>query len=206
MIKFYIVDVETTGLNASLHEVNEVSIIRCEDKVQLTQFIKCEHPERANFDALKITNKTMADLQKGNSKEYVVDKIITFLSEDDLTSAHRCFVAHNASFDRKFLHALFEKVDKELPVNLWLCSMALTKTFYKKAGIKAKANLHAACDNVGVKRFNDCHTSKVDTRNTYLLHRDLVEVKGIDYLPLIKTLPHVIDTLDSELDPDLLDE
>jgi len=205
MIKFYIVDVETNGIRTNYHEVNEISIIRYDDRVQLTEFIKCENPSRSSFDALKITKKTMSDLQRGKSKEEVVDKIIYFLEEDGLTPSHRCFIAHNASFDRRFLHALFDSTNKTLPVNLWLCTMALTKSFYKKAGIKAKANLHDACDNVGVKKIHDSHSSKVDTRNTYLLHKDLVEVKNIDYLPHIKTFPHIVDTLDSELDPDLLD-
>lgn len=56
-LHYYIVDVETTGLSAKIHEVNEISIIRCSDRMQFTQFIRCEHPNTANFDALKVTRK-----------------------------------------------------------------------------------------------------------------------------------------------------
>lgn len=205
---YYIIDTETTGLKSDYHEMTEVSIIRCADRVQLTKFIKCEYPERANFDALAITKKTLADLERGNTKEEVVDMMNKFLYEDGLTPAHRCFVAHNYAFDKKFVHALYEKVGQRCPVDLWLCTMALTKEYVKQNGLgKQKVNLHAACDLVGIKKLSDAHNSKVDSRNTYLLHRQLVDEKKVDYLPLIKTAIHTLTAPadDEGLDVSLLD-
>jgi inhibitor of KinA sporulation pathway (predicted exonuclease) len=96
--------------------------------------------------------------------------------------------------------------------------MSLTREFLKTSGIdahykanglgKPKVNLHAACDHVGIKKLSDAHNAKVDSRNTYLLHRDLVEVKQVDYLPLIKTAVHLLSPSDEDgegLDPSLLD-
>ena len=206
---YYIVDTETTGLSAGYHEMTEISIIRCEDRVQLTEFIKCDYPERANFDALAITKKTMADLETGKSKEEVTEKINKFLNEDGLTSAHRCFVAHNWTFDKRFIHALYEKVNQKCPVHLWLCSMALTKQYAKQIGlVKPKVNLHAACDIVGIKKLSEAHASKVDSRNTFLLWKNLIEEKKIDHLPFIKTAVHSIAPAaddDDGLDMSLLD-
>ena len=211
-LQYYIIDTETTGLNSSYHETVEISIIRCTDRVQLTEFIKAEYPERANFDALAVCKKTLTDLEKGNAKETVVSKIDAFLNEDGLTSAHRCFIAHNYTFDKKFIHALYEKVSKNCPVDLWLCTMALTKQYAKQIGlVKPKVNLHAACDIVGIKKLSDAHNSKVDSRNTYLLHRSLVEDKKVNYLPFIKTAVHTVNVnpvTDDDgvgLDPALLD-
>jgi DNA polymerase III epsilon subunit-like protein len=217
-LQYYIIDTETTGLSSSYHEMTEISIIKCSTRIQLTEFIKCDFPERANFDALAITKKTLADLEKGNDKEIVVERMNKFLNEDGLTAAHRCFVAHNWTFDKKFVHALYDKVGQKCPVDLWLCTMALTKAYAKQIGlVKPKVNLHAACDIVGLKKFADAHNSKVDSRNTYLLHRDLVEVKKVDYLPFIKTAVHqyvdpaaALAALDDDdtgtgLDPALLD-
>lgn len=211
-LQYYIIDTETTGLKANYHEINEISIIRCTDRIQLTEFIKCDYPERANFDALAITKKNLADLEKGNSKEYVIDRVDKFLNEDGLTPAHRCFIAHNYSFDQRFLHALYEQINRRCPVDLWLCTMALTKQYAKQIGlVKPKVNLHAACDIMGIKKLSDAHNSKVDSRNTYLLHRSLVEDKKVDYLPFIKTAVHIVNTtpsLDDDgngLDPALLD-
>jgi len=206
MLKYYVIDTETTGLSAKMHEMTEIGIIRCEDRVQLHRCIKCEHPETANFDALRVTKKTMADLEKGQSRAEVVAECNKFFAEDGATPVGRVIIGHNIQFDRKFMHALWESQGETFPASLWLDTIALTKVYMKKVGIKSrKTNLHAACEYVGIKKFADAHNAKVDSRNTFLLHRDLVEVKKIDYLPLIKTVPHEVDTSESELDPDLLD-
>lgn len=205
-LQFYVVDLETTGLSTSIHEVTEISIIRCYDKMQLTEFVKCETPETASMDALRITNKSFDDLLKGSSKEAAIAKVEKFLSEDGLTPAHRCFIAHNASFDRRFLHSIFSKVGKECPVNNWICSMALTKKYAKQIGlIKPKVGLSDACNLVGIKKFSGAHASKFDTRNAYLLWKDLVDNKKIDYLDLLKVEPHSLKEEDCYLEPDFND-
>lgn len=220
-IKYYVIDTETTGLKANYHEITEIGIIRCDDRVQLWRQVKCVYPERANFDALAVTKKTMADLERGMDHAAVVDECDRFFAEDGLTPAHRCIVAHNAPFDRKFLHALWEQLGKEFPAHLWLDTMSLTREYVKISGIeeemkkkglgKPKVNLHASCDHVGIKKLSEAHNAKVDSRNTYLLHRNLVEEKKIDYLPFIKTAVHIINTKTDDdndtggLDPALLD-
>jgi len=212
-LQFFVIDTETSGLSSSYHEITEVSIIRCTDRFQLTEFIKCDYPERANLDSLKITNKTFADLSNGSLKEDVVKKINKFINEDGLTPAHRCFIAHNASFDMRFIHALYSKVGEQCPVNLWACSMALTRAYAKQIGlVKPKVNLAAACDIAGIKKIAQAHASKMDSRNTYLLWQNLVEDKKMDYLPFIKTNEHILKPKEQDqqdenegLDPALLD-
>lgn len=216
-IQYYIIDTETTGLKANYHEMTEIGIIRVTDRMQLWRQIKCEYPERANFDALAITKKSMADLERGDSRDDIVNKCETFFNEDGLTPAHRCIVAHNAPFDRKFLQALWGQVGKSFPAHLWLCTMALARDYAKNQGLMAKGmprqkvNLHASCDLVGVKKISEAHNAKVDSRNTYLLYRNLVEEKKVNYLPFIKTDIHVAnaapstDDDDVGLDPALLD-
>lgn len=218
-LQYYIIDTETTGLKSGYHEVTEIGIIRCTDRVQLWRQIKCVYPERANFDALAITKKTMADLERGYDREAVIAECEKFFAEDGLTPAHRCIVAHNAPFDRKFLHAMWEASGKEFPAHLWLDTISLTKEFLKNAD-ESKLNivktatgrvstqLHACCDMVGIKKISEAHNAKVDSRNTYLLHRNLVEEKKVDYLPFIKTSVHVVASNpndDEGLDPSLLD-
>lgn len=212
-LKYYVIDTETTGLKSGHHEMTEIGIIRCTDRVQLWRKIKCEYPERASYDALMITKKTMADLETGHNNSDVVTECNKFFNEDGATSAHRVIIAHNASFDRKFLHALWEKNGQEFPAHLWLDTIALTREYAKKIGlVKPKVNLHAACDIAGIKKISEAHNAKVDSRNTYLLHKDLVEDKKIDYLPFIKTAIHDFkptnnsyDDGDDGLDPSLLD-
>lgn len=210
-LKFYVIDTETTGLRSSYHEITEIGIIRASDRVQLWRNIKCENPQNASFDALAITKKTLADLEKGKSKEEVVEECDKFFAEDGLTPAHRCIVGHNIfSFDKRFLHALWESVGKEFPANLWLDTIPMTKTYAKQIGlVKPKVNLHAACDIVGVKKLSDSHNAKVDSRNSYLLWKNLMEEKKVDHLPFIKTAIHTISIISDDdnegLDPALLD-
>ena len=211
---FYIIDTETTGLKANYHEMTEIGIIRCTDRVQLWRQIRCEYPERANFDALAITKKSMSDLDKGYDRYAVMEECDKFFAEDGMTPAHRCIVAHNAPFDKKFLHAMWAQGGKTFPAHLWLCTMALSRDYAKKTGLtvkgapKPKVNLHAACDMVGVKKISEAHNAKVDSRNTYLLYRNLIEEKQVDYLPFIKTEVHSFQAPDADeeaLDMSLLD-
>ncbi len=218
-LQYYVIDTETTGLKSGYHEVTEIGIIRCTDRVQLWRQIKCVYPERANFDALAITKKTMADLERGYDREAVIAECEKFFAEDGLTPAHRCIIAHNAPFDRKFLHAMWEASGKEFPAHLWLDTISLTKEYLKQADQsqlnivktatgRVSTQLHACCDMVGIKKISDAHNAKVDSRNTYLLHRNLVEDKKVDYLPFIKTAVHTVAAKpndDEGLDPSLLD-
>jgi len=218
-LQYYVIDTETTGLKAGYHEMTEIGIIRCTDRVQLWRQIICAYPERANFDALAITKKTMADLERGHEREAVMAECDRFFAEDGLTPAHRCIVAHNAPFDRKFLHAMWEASGKEFPAHLWLDTISLTKEFLKNADQsqlvivktptgRVSTQLHACCDMVGIKKISEAHNAKVDSRNTYLLHRQLIEEKKVDHLPLIKTAIHSVvtnPTDDEGLDASLLD-
>ena len=218
-LHYYVIDTETTGLKSDHHEMTEIGIIRCTDRVQLWRQIVCEYPERANFDALAITKKTLADLKQGVDKRLVVAECNKFFEEDGATPAHRCIIAHNASFDKRFLHALWEQCGLRFPADLWLDTIPLTKEFVKKADPstftlvktstgRLSTQLHACCDMVGVKKISEAHNAKVDSRNTYLLHKNLIEEKKVDYLPFIKTSIHTINaqsTDDEGLDPALLD-
>lgn len=209
-IVYYSIDTETNGLKIFYHSVTEIGIIRNSDRVQLWRNIKCETPERSNIDALMVTKKTLADLEKGSSKEEVVDLCDKFFAEDGLTPAHRCIVGHNIfNFDKRFLFALWESVGKVFPAQLWLDTIPLTKAYAKQIGlVKPKVNLHSACDIVGIKKMSGAHNAKVDSINTFLLWKNLVEEKNMDYLPFIKTASHEIKVSPSSeeqgLDPDLL--
>ena len=126
LIKYYIIDLETTGLKAGYHEVVQISVIRCEDGFQKSFNIKAEFPNRADANALRITGKTIADIKQGDEKSVAVNDIHNFILEDELSPEHRCMVAHNYSFDQRFSHSLWESLNLEFPSNLWLC----TRSFF----------------------------------------------------------------------------
>ena len=216
MLTYYVIDLETTGLIAKHHEITEVSIIRANDRMQLTRMVRCEYPERANLDALLITKKTLADLAVGDEKGAVVERIDRFLNEDGLEPNARCFIGHNIiSFDKKFIHALYEEMDKECPVSLFLDTIHLTQSFLKTADVstlqikktatgRISKKLQDACDMLGIEKIAEAHASKADTRNTYLLWKKLIDI-GVDYLPHIKSFPHQIKKDDDLIDFDQAD-
>lgn len=189
-LQYYIIDTETTGLNPAWHEMIEISIIRCSDKHQLTRHIIADYPERADLRALLICKKTKYDLYRGENKLAVVEKCEQFWNEDGLTPEHRCLIAHNASFDKRFCHALWEKVGKQFPVTCWLDTVKYIKTWAKKIGSTQKSfKLAAALDFAGITPLPGAHASGVDARNTYLLWKTAMD-KGINHLSSIKRYPH----------------
>src|SRR5579885_2543085 len=201
---YYILDLETNGLKTNYHEITEVGIVRASDRVQLCRNIKCDYPERSSFDALQLTGKTLADLEIGISKKQAIEDVNTFFADDGLTPNGRCIVGHNIwSFDRRFLHQLWESFGQEFPAHYWLDTIHLTKNYLdiyklpdnqivKTATGKTSTKLEAACKMLNVKTVAGKHTAKSDSRNTYLLWKKLIEDYKIDYLPYLKSMPHII--------------
>lgn len=190
MIHYYTIDTETTGLSIEAHEIVEISVIRCSDKVQISRTIKAEKPYLASLDALAITNKTIEDLKKGISKEQAVADIHNFFTLDNLTPAHRCLIGHNVSFDRRFLHCLWSKLKLNFPCDLWMDTMAMTRTHAKNNGIiKPRVDLDSSISLLSIASKGISHTAKGDARNTFLLWDKLMKT-NINHLDFIKRIPH----------------
>lgn len=191
-MEYYVLDVETTGFSTDKHEVTQVSIIRCADRHQLSRYIAADFPERADYNALKVTGRTLSDIIKGDEKQFAVEAFNSFLLQDNKTIEHRCMIAHNASFDRRFVHTLWNKVDKTFPANLWLDTKPLTNKLVKKLGMtKQSLTLESSLKIAKIANVRSgAHNAIVDTQNTYKLWKQLVSTHDIDYLPLIQRCPH----------------
>lgn len=191
-LKYYILDIETTGITLNYNEITEISFIRCDDKVQTSMNLRCDYPERASYEALTMTNKTMESLKYGISKKEAIDKCNVYLNDDGLTPDHRCIIGHNVQFDRKFMHALWKMYNVQFPANLWLDTLALSREYIKINGLpKQSLKLHAACDMMGIKKIASIHNAKSDTRNTFYLWDKLSKVPNLDIISKIKNIPHV---------------
>ena len=201
----YTIDLETNGLKRNYHTVNEISIIRHTDRVQLSKRIKCKSPEKSSMDALRVTGKTMQDLMRGDENADVVNACNKFFNEDGLTPSHRCITGHNIwTFDRLFLWAMWEEEGSIFPASLYLDTLSMTKAWVKTANIgKQKTNLAAATELFGLKKISNAHSAKGDSRATYHLYNELIENRGIDRLSFIKNSPHQTKEPDPEFEPDL---
>jgi DNA polymerase III alpha subunit (gram-positive type) len=204
-IIYYCLDLETTGLREAYHEITELSILRAEDRVQLSKQVKCLNPQNASFDALRITGKTMEDLYHGISPNELVEEVEEFLCEDGATAAHRCLVGHNIiTFDKKFLWHLWETNGKRFPFDLYLDTLQMAKSYVKENNLgKTSLKLGSACDLFGIKKASGEHAAKCDTRNAYLLWKKLMEVS--DHLKFIKQIPHIIEGELSESEEEFID-
>lgn len=188
---YYIIDTETTGLSVDKNEITEISIIRCSDRIQINKMVKCEHPETAHPGALAITNKSYADLLNGDSKEETVENIDNFLAQDGSTPEHRCFVAHSASFDKRFCHAFWDKCSKKFQGNLWMCTKEFTRGYTYLQGIqKPKLTLEASLSHAGIKPKFGAHSALIDTQNTYVLWSKLMKSQ-LNHLNYIKIDAHL---------------
>jgi DNA polymerase III alpha subunit (gram-positive type) len=190
---FYVLDTETSGLSTDKNEVFQISIIRADNKNILNKFIKCEHPETASPQALQVTGATLEDLVKGEPKESVVDFCNDFFSKDEGTAENRCVIAHNASFDRRFCHALWAKCNKVFPANLWLDTIPYTKEYARIKSLNEKSfTLDNALRMLEIKKIaGQAHTADNDAKNTFLAWEKLKK-SGVSQLPFIKRVEHIL--------------
>jgi DNA polymerase III epsilon subunit-like protein len=212
-LNYYILDTETCGLSVDYHEINQISVMRVCDEKQISIQIKVKHPNSYNIEALNIQGITPDDLKIGKPLEEAVEEINIFLNEDGKTPAHRCIVAHNASFDRKFVYKAWDTVKKVFPSDLWICTQSFAKRYIAKNsnGIKiAQAQIDGGVDNIktdkngklkvkfGLNNFmvgvglplkSGSHQASVDVQNTKVLFNWLMN-SGTEYLSLIERVPH----------------
>lgn len=211
-LEYYILDSETTGLQAGYHEVVQLSIIRAADKFQRSFNIKAEFPYRASKESLAITGKTVWDLQKGIPKSEAAEQIDEFLCEDNKTNAHRVIVAHNSSFDRRHLHATWDSLNKPFLANLWLCTMAFMRKYTKAVGVqkiasaqgttKVKYGLEQCLTALKLPIKSGAHNAIIDTQNCLTLFKHLMQ-QNIGHVQLIQSHPH--QTKNEPIDYDLSD-
>ena len=213
MICYYVLDIESTGLSVDYHEINQISVLRVSDGEQYTTRVKVKNPRSYNAQALQIQGITPDDLKKGISIEETIEAINMFLNEDGKSKAHRCIVAHNAAFDRKFVHRAWDNADQEFPADLWMCTQSFAKRYIKKNanGDKiAKAQMNAGVDiktdkrtgklrpkfglnnfmeGVGLTVKDGAHSAEVDVQNTVVLYEWLMN-SGTEHVSLISRIPH----------------
>lgn len=200
-LSYFVIDTESTGMNIQKHEIVEISIIRVTDRKHFTRTIKAEKPQNADPNALKIIGKNFYDLIQGEDRKIIVSQINQFLDLDGTNAKHRVIIAHNSSFDRRFIWSMFDKEQQIFNADNWLCSMSLVRQYAKKYGIvKPKVNLKDSIAMVGSKKVEGSHNSLDDAKNTYFLWLKLLEEK-IDYLPKIQNLPHSNSQAVEDIEP-----
>ena len=168
----------------------ELSVIRYDDRAQLTRQIKSEYPERANDQSPQITGRTITDIMKGDNREDVVLLFNKFFEQDGLTPEHRCIVAHSAPFDKRFCHALWESVGEVFPAVHWLDTVKMSKEWALKVGKKPENyKLPTMLKFAEVTPMKGIHNAGSDARNLYLLWKKSHDLK-LNQVKMIKRYEH----------------
>lgn len=178
----YIIDLETTGIDTKIHEITEVSIIRCSDLVQKTWLLRINNPKTCQPRALAITNKTIKELlSREKDLAEVVEDIDAFIEEDGGKPDERVMIAHNAPFDRRFCENWWQKLGRTFPANMWECTLSMSRKHMKITSPhekKPKATLIDLIARFKIKAETNYHGAGPDTRNTYRL-RDYLLRQGV---------------------------
>lgn len=192
-LKYFVLDTETTGRSHNMYEITEISIIRYDDRAQLTRKIKPLHPDKFEWAALTMTGRTKKDLLKGEDREKVVAEIVDFMNESPEPPEERCIIAFNAHFDRNFLFALFKDLKIPFPAHCWVDARSVARVWAKKLGlVKPKFSQASVLEFTKTKTLPGAHTAIVDTRNLYFFWKNALE-NEIDFLPFLKNIPHSIE-------------
>lgn len=141
---FVVVDTETTGGKAGADRIIELGAVRVQGGEVTGRFGQLINPERSIPSRItKITGITSAMVFDQSTAAEVLPRFLEFLGED-------VFVAHNLSFDRRFLDAELKRLDRSALSNPALCTLRLARRLLP--GLKSKG-LSSLAD------FYDLHIS-----------------------------------------------
>lgn len=180
------IDFETGGLDPVKNAVTEVAAIAIKldtlEKIDMvSEFIKPYGEYTYEEEALKATGITQADIEGGLDVKEVVNMLLNLFKRADLYTnkgaLRPIMVAHNSSFDKKFLQQIFhhcKKLDdlakctygeKDFFGNYspeFLDSITLSKLMYGADEDMVKYNLQSCITRAGVE-LNDAHRAINDT-------------------------------------------
>ena len=155
---FVFLDLETTGLNPSIHEVIEIGAIMVEgiSLQPLSTFnmkVKPEHIETASDRALQINGYNKEAWQDAKSLQEVVEQFHQWVGSE----SNAVIVAQNVCFDYQFLKAAFDTYELPFPFDYhkldvasmaWITlpnaeSLSLSK-IAKSIGLEEEPAIHRA--------------------------------------------------------------
>ena len=118
---FVVVDVETTGLKASQDRIIELAAVKVRGGRITDRFGQLINPERSVPRRItRMTGLTTAGLFEEPTIAEVMPAFMQFLGEG-------VFVAHNVTFDQRFVNAELERVGRAGLSNETLCTLRLAR-------------------------------------------------------------------------------
>jgi DNA polymerase III subunit epsilon len=152
-----ILDFETTGLSCERHRVIEIGavILNEEGEILHTFQTLCNPPLVKPLPKIitKLTGITDSMLVGQQSTAMAMESLYVFIG-------NRPIIAHNATFDSKFLVAEMRRINKVI-FNQFLCTLLLSRRLMQKAGcyklsfLKKYINFQSAIDHKDHRALDD---------------------------------------------------
>lgn len=115
-----VLDFETTGLSPNVHRIIEVGAVRVKNKCVTDRYVQLMYPGRPISSFISRFTGITNQMLKGQPKpEQVMPKLKSFIGQ-------RPIVAHNASFDKRFLLAEMARAGIQV-TNPFLCTLLLAR-------------------------------------------------------------------------------
>jgi len=167
MAHFVVVDIETTGLSAHRHKITEIAAVRIDGENVIDEFQTLVDPEVPIPKFITRLTGIDNELVEGHpTVDVAMLQFIKYLGEDT-------FVAHNASFDYKFLHhnasMIGHKMKNEKLCTRMLANRLMPDLYSKKLG--------ALCDVFQIDN-NQAHRAMSDTKATVEVFQKFLKMLG----------------------------
>jgi len=152
-----VLDFETTGLSPDMGDrAIEIGAVKIEDGVVVDRFQALMNPGRRISPFIEgYTGITNAMLAEASSCDVVMGRFADFLGDDNM-------VAHNASFDKRFLDAELARISRRYP-GAFACSLLATRRIYPEA---PNHKLGTLVDYVNLSTDGTFHRALYDSEMT----------------------------------------
>jgi DNA polymerase-3 subunit epsilon len=159
-----VLDFETTGLSSQYDRVIEVGALLIKNHKIIDEFVELMNPGVVLSSFItSLTGISNAMLQGKPKPEFIMPKLLTFIG-------NRPIVAHNASFDKRFLIAELDRAKLSIE-NPFVCTMRLAKKLLPEATSFKLADI---ARHVGIRVNNQsAHRALSDIKVTAKLWKHL---------------------------------
>lgn len=169
-----VLDFETTGLSSNYDRVIEVGALLIKNHKIIDEFVELMNPDVSLSSFITSLTGISNIMLRGKPKpEHIMPKLIDFIED-------RPIIAHNASFDKRFLIAELSRAKLSIK-NPFLCTMRLAKklipdaTSYKLADIARHVGIRVDSQS-SHRALGDV---KVTAKLWKHLHIDVINRTGI---------------------------
>lgn len=160
LAEFVAVDIETTGLDFERDGLLELGAVRFRDGVEVDSFSRLVKPSRPVTAFIEtLTGITAAEAEAGEDPAQALEAFHEFCG-----ALPR--VAHNASFDRRFLKRAAEGCGLEEPRVLWFDTLLGSRMLWPTA---SSHKLESLVERLGLASGGAGHRAAVDARAAGLL-------------------------------------